>query len=112
MATTDFPRCRPGEESRAGGTPPRTVHQEGNPTMPGQPTSGRIYHAVGHGYGPHRLVADAIAAMAAHGVCPVFTARDLPRALAGAREILAALHLPTAEAIPLPSDVESGGDGS
>ena len=51
--------------------------------MPGQPTSGRICQAVARGYGPYRLVADAIAAMAAHGVCPVFTARDLPRALAG-----------------------------
>jgi hypothetical protein len=66
---------------------------------------------VARDYGPHRLIVDAIAAMAAHGVCPVFTAGDLPRALAGAREILAALHLPIAEAIPLPAYVE-GGDGS
>jgi hypothetical protein len=59
------------------------------------------------GYGPHRLVADVIAAAAAHGLCPVFSAHDLDMALEGARSVLAALHLPAGQ--PDSSDGDSAG---
>jgi hypothetical protein len=87
------------------------VHADGDAAVPVRPLpAGRVCRAVGEGYGPHRLVADAIAAMAARGLCPVFSPRDLVRAAAGAREILAALHVPTVEAERMPSGPE-GGDG-
>ena len=48
-------------------------------------------------YGPRRLVADVIEAASAQGLCPVFAGEDVDLALAGARQVLAALHLPADE---------------
>ena len=59
-------------------------------------------------YGPRRLVAAVIEAASARGLCPVFAGEDGDRALAGARQVLDALHLPADE----PQTVDVGGPAS